>query len=229
MQYHLMSDYYWMMLNQMVQFYQSLFSGRLVTAIIVLVVGIIIAVELAKIVKKVIQKLGIDKTLEAIGLKDFLKKGGIKFSASEVSQWFVKWFIILSALSVAVDQLGLPQATEFLSEILSYLPKLVGALIILTIGFIISRMVYEAIEGVAKATGVRVYSLMAILAKWTILIMAFLVVLEQLLAETSVLQIFAGGLSLMIALAGGIAFGLGGQQHAKELLDEVKNKMSKHG
>lgn len=227
MQYHLMSDYYWMMLDQMVRFYQSLFSERLVIAAIILVVGIIVAVELAKIVRKISQKLGIDKTLELLGFKEFLKKGGIKFSANDVLEWLVKWFIILSALRIAVDQLGLPQATEFFSDILSYLPKLVGALIILTIGFIIAQMVYEAINGVAKATNVKVYGLIAVFAKWAVLVMSVLVVLEQVLAETSMLQIFAGGLSLMIALAGGIAFGLGGQYHAKELMDEVKNRMSK--
>jgi len=228
MQYHLMSDYYFLMLDQMVSFYRSLLSVGVVSAMIILVIGVIVAVELSNIAKKMVQKLGVDKALEAIGAKGFLKRGGIKLSAVEAMGWFVKWFVILFALMMSVDALGLPQVSEFLTRILNYLPNIIGALAILTVGLIIAQMVYETIEGGAKAAGVRVYSLMAIVTKWAIIIITFLVVLEQIGIQTTVLQIFAGGLSLMFALAGGLAFGLGGQYHAKELLDEIKNKISKH-
>ena len=227
MQYHLMSDYYFMMLSQMVNFYRSLFSQGVVIAIIILIIGAILAVELSKITRKIVQKMGADKILEGMGAKSFLKKGGIKLSLANAAEWFVKWFIILFALMAAVDSLGMPKASEFLTGILGYLPNLIGALAVLMIGLIISQMVYEAIEGGAKATGKGTYSLIAFGAKWLIIVMTFLVVLEQVGIQTTVLQIFAGGLSLMVALAGGLAFGLGGQYHAKELLDDIKNKFSK--
>lgn len=227
MQYHLMSDYYFLMLDQMVKFYSSLFSQGVISAVIILIIGVIVAVELSSIAKKIVQKLGIDKALETIGLKSFFKKGGIKFSFVDIVGWFVKWFVILFALMMSVDSLGLPQVSEFLTKILNYLPSLIGALAILTIGLIVAQMVSETIEGAAKATGIGIYSLAAVVAKWAIIIITFLVVLEQIGIQTTILQIFAGGLSLMVALAGGLAFGLGGQYRAKELLDELKNKISK--
>ena len=226
MEYHLMTDYYFMMLNLMVEFYRSLFSEGIIIAMIILVVGSIFAIELSKSAKKIVQKLRVDKTFDALGVKSFFKKGGVKLSVADLMEWIVKWFIILFALMMAVDSLGLPRVSSFLTKILDYIPNLVGALAILTIGLIVAQLVYEAINGAAKASGIRIYSIAAVLAKWMLIIITFLVILEQIGIQTTILQVFAGSLGLMLALAGGLAFGLGGQYQAKELLEEIKGKVS---
>lgn len=228
MEYYLMTDYYFMMLSLMVDFYRSLFSEGIIVAIIILVVGSIFAVELSKATKKMVRKLKIDKTFDALGVKSFFKKGGIKLSVADLMEWIVKWFVILFALMMAIDSLGLPRVSSFLTKILDYIPNLIGALAILTVGLIIAQLAYEAIDGAAKASGIRIYSIAAVLAKWMLIIITFLVILEQIGVQTTILQVFAGSLGLMVALAGGLAFGLGGQYHAKELLDEIKEKVSKH-
>lgn len=227
MEYHLMTDYYFMMLGLMVDFYRSLFSEGIVVAIIILVIGAIFAVELSKAAKRVVQKMRVDKTFDALGVKSFFRKGGIKLSVADLVEWIVKWFVILFALMVAVDSLGLPRVSTFLAKILDYLPNLIGALAILTVGLIVAQVVYEAINGAAKASGIRIYSIAAVIAKWSLIVITFLVILEQIGIQTTILQVFAGSLGLMLALAGGLAFGLGGQYQAKELLEEIKNKVSK--
>ena len=227
MEYYLMTDYYFMMLDLMLDFYRSLFSEGIIIAMIILVVGSIFAVELSRAAKKVVQKLRVDKTFDALGVKGFFKKGGVKLSVANLTEWIVKWFVILFALTMAVDSLGLPKVSSFLTRILDYIPNLIGALAILTVGLIIAQAVYEAIDGAAKASGIRIYSIAAVLAKWMLIIITFLVILEQIGVQTTILQVFAGSLGLMFALAGGLAFGLGGQYHAKELLDEIKDKVSK--
>jgi small-conductance mechanosensitive channel len=113
-----------------------------------------------------------------------------------------------------------------LTKILDYIPNLIGALAILTVGLIIAQLVYEAIDGAAKASGIRIYSIAAVIAKWSLIVITFLVILEQIGIQTTILQVFAGSLGLMLALAGGLAFGLGGQYQAKELLEEIKGKVS---
>lgn len=225
MQYYLFTDYYYMMLSLMVDFYRSLISEKMIYAAFIFVVGLIFAVEFSKLAKKIFQKAGIDKVLEKIGVKKFFKKGGVKFSVSDLAAWMVKWFILTFALMLAVDVLALPQASNFLSTVLGYLPNLFGALIILTIGLIVSQLVYETAEGASKATGIKAYHLAAVSFKWIIIITTFLVVLEQIGIKTEIIKIFAGGLSLMIAIAGGLAFGLGGQYYAKELIEEFRNKI----
>ncbi len=212
-------------INQMLNFYGSIYSGEIISAIIILIIGAIFASEVSKLVKKIIDKIGADKALDKTGAKKYIKKGGIKLSISDLISWLVKWFFMLLALMFAIDYLNLPQATEFLGNVLSYLPSIMAALVIFTIGLVISQMVYEAISGVGAATGIKTYNVAAILAKWIIAVMSMLVVVEQVGIGSQILQLFAVGNSIMFAIAGGIAFGLGGQYHAKEILDDVKNKI----
>lgn len=226
MQYLLMTDYYFLMLSAMVDFFSSLFSQGMISALIVLIVGGIFGVEFGKMAGKLCAKIKIDKALDSTGLKSFLGKGGVKFSFSNLIGWIVKWFVILFALMIAVDMLALKQVSDFLSEILGYIPNLVGALAILAVALTVAQFVYETIKGAAKAANIKAYNLLAAAAKWIIIVIAILVALEQLGFKTSVLQIFASGLSLMLALAGGLAFGLGGQETAKEILDGVKRRIS---
>jgi len=228
MQYFTATDYYFMIINEMMTFLSSFFSQGIVVALFVLVIGAIFGIEFGKLVTKMTKKMGVDKAFENTGIKELLKKSGIKFSVADLAGWIVKWFAILSFLMIAVDILNLPQASRFLSMILSYLPNLVGALVILTIGLIVAQMVYEALENLSKSVGIGIYHVTAIASKWIIVVLTFLVVLDQIGIQTTMLQIFAGGLSFMIALAGGIAFGLGGQYYAKELIEEIKEKFSKH-
>ena len=226
MQYHLMTDYYFLMLSAMVDFFRSMFSQGVISALVVLILGGIFGMEFGKMAKRLCDKMKVDKALEAVGLKSFLNKGGVKFSLGGIAEWIVKWFVILFALMIAVNVLNLKQVSDFLAEILAYIPNIIGALAILAVALIIAEFVYETIKGAAEAAGIKAYNLLAVLAKWTIIIIAVLVALEQLGFKTSVLHIFAGGFSLMLALAGGLAFGLGGQGLAREILDEMKKRIS---
>ncbi|MCK5490869.1 MAG: hypothetical protein KAI67_03430 [Candidatus Pacebacteria bacterium] len=226
MQYNIF-ELYFMMVDKMIYFYDSLISQGLFSALIIMVVGLIFGHEFGKLTTSLVRNTGIDRVLEKIGMKKFLKKGGLKFSIENLAGWLVKWFFIFFALMTAVDSLGLPQTSDFLDRMLSYIPNLIAALVILTIGLIISQMISEALEAASKATGIKMYHLAAIGAKYMLIIVTILVAFEQVGIKTEILSIFAGGFSLMIALAGGLAFGLGGQYYARELLEEFKNNMKK--
>lgn len=226
MEFFFVSDYYVMIFNEMVTFYQNLFSGGVAAAMLILAVGAVVSVELSKAAVELVKKMGADKALEAMGAKNFFKKAGIKFSVAEFTGWLVKWFVMIFALLAAVDILKLQEVSIFLQKILDYIPMLVGALAVLTVGMIFAQLVYEAIEGASVATGIKAYRFAAVVAKWVLIIITLLVVMEQTGIGTTTIQIFASGLSLMVALAGGLAFGLGGQYQAKEMIDEIKHKVA---
>ncbi|MBW6440494.1 hypothetical protein K0B03_00480 [Patescibacteria group bacterium] len=226
MQYNLFTDVYYEIPSSIYNFYQAfLIEGSIFSAVFVFFIGLMFAVELEKLTKILFEKMSIDKSLEKAGIKKCFKRININFSISKLVGWLVKWFILIFTLKFVVDIMDIPQVSEFLAQILSYLPSLFLAIISLTIGVIISQLVYESTDGLAKASGIRMYHLVAFLFKWTIIIFTFLVVLEQIQIGMEIIKIFAGGLSLMLAIAGGLAFGLGGQYHAKELLDELKDKL----
>jgi hypothetical protein len=215
--------------NDVNGYYQNLFpnAGGWISAIIILIIGIILSFEISKVVKIAAQKAGLDEVFERAGVKKFFGRAEAKILLSHLLAWIVKWFLLLFFITAAVNSLGLPQVSQFLTQILYYLPNLVVALAILTLGLLIAQMVYEALEGMSQAAGIEIYHLAAVGAKALIIIITILVILQQIGIQTTIIQIFAAGFALMIGLAGGIAFGLGGQNLAKELLEDMRNKLRK--
>ena len=116
---------------------QTLWSGfvgflpSLLGAVIVFVVGWIIASLIGRLVVQIIRTLRVDHILEKIGLKKALEKGKIKLNTANLVGDVVRWFFIIVFLMAATDILDLPQVTEFLRQVILYIPQLIVAILIL--------------------------------------------------------------------------------------------------
>ena len=231
MKYYILTHHFYLaaLSDQVGQVTQAVFPSvsGVVAAIIILVIGIIIASWLGGVVKDISRRAGLDEIFERAGVKAFLGRKDAKFLLSSLLGWAVKWFVFLFFLTTAVNALGFPQVTQFMVQILNYLPNLVAAVAILTLGLIAGELVAEALGGMSEASGIELYRLVGAGLKYLIIIITILIILEQIGIQTTIIYIFAAGLALMIGLAGGLAFGLGGQTHAKELLDEMRDRMKR--
>ena len=97
--------------------------------------------------------------------------------------------------------------------------------VILLIGFVGGNFVYEIVERSVKAAKMHSPKFLANLAKWSIVIFSLMASLIQLYIASSLVQTLFTGFIAMLSLAGGIAFGLGGQDSAKEWLKGLKKKL----
>ena len=95
------------------------------------------------------------------------------------------------------------------------------ALFVLAMG----SFVVIQINNMALKTKVKEHRVVAMAAKWVLIIITILVAMEEAHIGNNTIQTFASGFALMIALAGGLAFGLGGQYQAKEILEEFKHRI----
>jgi hypothetical protein len=199
--------------------------SSLLEAVIILIVGYILAGWLGRIVRDFTRRSGFDEIFERAGVKKFIGRRDAKWLISSLLGWAVKWFILLFFITMAVNALGLPQVTQFMVQVLNYLPNLVAAIAILTLGLIIGEMIAEALTGVSDASGVELYRVVGVGLKYLIIVITVLMLLEQIGIHTTIIYVFAAGVALMIGLAGGLAFGLGGQHVAKEWLEDMRKKM----
>ena len=193
-------------------------------AILLFIVGILIAQILGKIVTSVAQKIYVDKAVEATGLKGFLAKIGFKVEISKALGLLIKWFLYAVVLVAAADTLGLSQISEFLSAIVLYIPNVIIAVVILVVGVIVSNFVYTLVKETSVAANLSFADILAKTAKWAIIVFTVMAALVQLRVATELIQILFMGIVFMFALAGGIAFGLGGKDRAKNILDEIAKK-----
>lgn len=227
MEHNIMANIYFAALaDEVGEISQAAFPSisSLISAILILIIGWIIATQLGKFARNIARRAGLDEIFEKSGVKSFIGRADAKFLISNLLGWVVKWFLILFFITMAVDALNLPEVSQFLFQILNYIPNLVIAIAILTLGLIIAQMAYEALHGMSEASGIRIYHIAGMAVRGLIIIITALVILEQIGVQTTIIEIFAAGFALMLGLAGGLAFGLGGQAHAKELLDEMRGK-----
>ena len=126
------------------------------------------------------------------------------------------------AVLAAADILRLAQISEFLRSVLSYFPNVIVAVVIVTIGVLVGNFVHKLVLGAGRAAKLPSVPAIATFARWAIVIFAALAALVQLQVAGALIQILFTGIIAMLAIAGGLAFGLGGKEHAKEILDQVK-------
>jgi len=139
----------------------------------------------------------------------------------------VKWTIIILFLIPTLETWGLSKATEVLNQFLFYIPNVIVAVIIGFVGIVISNLAADLVRQSVKSAGDSASGSLAVFTRSTIMFFTVLIMLNQLGVAQDLIRIFFTGLVTMLAIAGGLAFGLGGKEYAKEILDELKKKLAK--
>ncbi|HMB65945.1 MAG TPA: hypothetical protein VKO42_03630 [Patescibacteria group bacterium] len=199
------------------------FLPEILSAVVILIVGLIIASIAGKVVRKISDYLKIDALMKKIKVKEELDKVGLKFEFGMVVGTIVKWFFIVATLIAVADVLKIPQITQFLERVVLYIPNVLVAVVILAIGIIVGRLAYDAIKKGTETFKMSSYTarILATIAKWAIIVFTVMAALVQLGVASSMIQILFTGLVVMVSLAGGLAFGLGGRKKAEEVIDKM--------
>ena len=202
------------------------FLPKLVAAIVIFVVGLIVAIAIGKLIRLIVKNLQIDTLLEKIGVTAFFQKGEIQFSFSALMGWLVKWFLIVVFLIAAAESLGLSQITEFLNAVVAYFPNVIVAVVILMIGIVLGSFVQNWFRKFLEANKVKTAHFLAGIAKWVIVIFSVLAALSQLKIATSLINTLFTGFVAMVTIAGGLAFGLGGKDWATKLIGQIRKDIT---
>jgi hypothetical protein len=199
-------------------FFLPVFLG----AILVFILGILIASAIGKIIERIVSSMKIDDAIEHLSINEKLKHIGIEIEFSAFLGKLVQWFLVLIFLMVATDMLGLKQVTVYLNSIILYVPNIVVATIILTIAFLFGGISFRIVRGSTRAAGVVSATLLAMLIKWAIIIFGLLAALIQLGIATSLVNTIFIGVVAAFSLAIGLAFGLGGKDEAALILKKIR-------
>jgi hypothetical protein len=154
-----------------------------------------------------------------------LKKADTNLSVSKLLGELLRWFVILIFLLPAVDQLGLGEVNEVLLSLLRYIPNVVVAVIIVAAGAVAAKIARDFVTATATGLGAQFSSAVGQVAQISIMVFAFLAALTQLGVAPDLIKILFTGFVAMIALAGGLAFGLGGRETAEDLLKSIRKSL----
>ncbi len=197
------------------------FVPKFILGLVVLLIGIIIASILKQVVLEIFKALKIDAVLKKYGVPEAKEE----FSWGSIIAEIVRWFVIVVFLLPTADVWGLPRVDIVLSQVLLYLPNVFVAVIIILVGFVFARLLHDVILASTKGLSRETSKTVASVSRWATNLFVILAALNQLGVASDLIRILFTGFVAMLAIAGGIAFGLGGQGSAKEVVDGIKNRL----
>ncbi len=197
------------------------FIPRFVLGLVVLLIGIIVA----SILKQVVVELS-----KALRVESFLRKYGVpeakdEFSWTNILAEIVRWFVIILFLLPTADVWGLPKVDTVISQVLLYLPNVFVAVVIAMVGLVFARLAHDVVLASVKGVSPETARTVASITRWAIGVFVILAVLNQLGVASDLIRILFTGFVAMLAIAGGIAFGLGGQNSAKDIIEDIRGKL----
>jgi len=198
------------------------FIPYLIGAVVVFLIGWVVAVAVGKLVEQVIRALKVDQLLARLEFEKALERAGAFIGG------LVKWFLVVVFLLAAVNILGerFKPISDFLVAVLTYLPNVVVSAVIIVIAALVADTASAVVKGSVEAMGFRAH-LTEVVVRWSIWTFAIVAALLQLGIATALLQTVVTGVVAMLALAFGLAFGLGGKEAAADIIDSVRDQMKK--
>ena len=191
---------------------------KVIGFLVILIIGWIIASLLASAVTALLRGVRFNDLAQRSGLSGFIQQMGVRTDASGMVANIAKWFVRLIVLVVAFDALGLPAVSEVLQQLLLWLPNLVVAMVILVIAGLAANALANLVRGATAQAGLGSPDLLANIARGAVWGFAIIVAVDQIgIAESLVNTLFMGLIGAL-ALAVGLAFGLGGRDTAAQMV-----------
>ena len=208
--------------TQFFNFLPSLFG-----ALLIFVLGLILAKWAKIIIVKVLSAVKLDKISRKIGLEPFLSQADIKLKAEVIIGEIARWLIIIVFFIAGVNVLGLTTIGSVLASVLSYVPTIVSAILILTIGVLLAGLVEGLIKGAVNQIDPKTGRLLSKVASYLVIVVAALAAINELGIAQSLINILFIGIITTLALGVGLAIGLGAKDLVSKMLMDWYNKGKK--
>ncbi len=196
--------------------------ANILGALIVFVIGLIVASGLGKLVEKIIELVRLDKLLASLGLNEHLERAGLKLNSGKFFGKLTYWFFVIVFLLAASDILHFTALSQFLQAVLLYIPNVLVAVLIMLAAIVVGNFLKNLVHASVKSSKLKGARFLGSLTWWAIIVFGFLAAVSQLGVARDIINIVVTGFVAMLALAGGIAFGLGGKDYASYLMSRLR-------
>jgi len=205
----------------------SLFLGaipRIIGFLVILIIGWLISGALAAGVAALLRAVKFNVLAQNSGLQGFIHNMGLRTDPSGLLANIVKWFVRLIVLVVAFDALGLPAVSQVLQQFLLWIPNLVVAVVVLVIAGLAANALSNLVRGATAQAGFDNPDVLATIARVAVWAFGIVVAVNQIgIAQELVNTLFMGFIGAL-ALAAGLAFGLGGRDTAGQIVQNWYNR-----
>lgn len=203
-----------------IMFQVGAFLPRLLVALVVIIVGWMLAKVVRFAVVKALRAINFPVLTERSGLDGFLRQGGVAGDTTSIFGILVYWLVILAALLIAFNGLGLTYITDLLGRVVWFVPNVFVALLVLAFGSYFAKFVGDTVRTYFRNVKLQDAMFLGKLAQYAIMIFVVLIALDQVKVGGDIVResflVILGGVVFAFALA----FGIGGKDWAAERIEE---------
>lgn len=183
------------------------FVPKLTGALFLLLLGWLIGKGLAKLVRKLLERMGVDKLAERLNRIELLSKSPIKVKPSAVTAKFLYYIVFFIFFMAAMDVLKITAVSELISGIFSYLPKLISALLVFIIGILLADFLKNIVQTACVSLNIPAAALIGNFVFYFLFINVVMIALSQAGIATSFIEENLSILLIGIVAAFSIGYG----------------------
>ncbi len=213
---------------------QSLWAGvagflpNFLLAIIVFIIGLIVASLVGTVIEKLFDSVKLDTLLHKLGLGPYFERAGIQLKSARFLGRLFYWFVVIAFLLAVSDSLKLFALSSFLRDVLNYIPNVIVAALILLASVVVGNFAKKLVTASVMSAKLHGAKFLGTLSWWAVITFGFFTALSQLGIAVAIIQTLIMGFIAMLALAGGLAFGLGGRDYAAHLIGKLRESTESH-
>ncbi|MCD5973543.1 MULTISPECIES: mechanosensitive ion channel family protein [Pseudomonas] len=196
----------------------AIFIPNLLGALVVVLLGFVVAKLLETLLSKLLAKVGLDRLMAGTGLTKLISRAGVQVPISTLVGKIVYWFVLLTFLVTAAGSLGLERVSATLDMLTGYLPKVFGAALVLMVGVLLAQLVNGLVRGGAEGVGLDYAAGLGRVAQGLVIIISISVAISQLEVKTDLLNHVIVIVLITVGLAIALAMGLGSRELAGQIL-----------
>ncbi len=201
------------------------FVPNLIGAILTFVIGWFLSSWAGWAITKVLNLIKLNELFSKAQWDEALEKAGIKADVSGFIGQVCRWILVLTFLIATVEILGLSQFATLFAQVIAWLPNVIVVVLVMVATVILAEILEKiAVAAVVKAKLKSTHAV-ALVVRWSIYIFALLAILLRLNIASPLIQTLFSGLIGVLVIAGGLAFGLGGKDLAKQIMEDLYRKL----
>ena len=200
------------------------FIPKLIGALLILLIGWLISSLVGGLVTRGLRMVRFNQIADRAEIDQFLARAGVRMDPAAVVGKMAFWFLMLFFVGAAFSAFGLGQVQVVLDRIISFIPNVIVAIVVLLLGALVANFVANLVRGSAGMARIGDPNLMATIARSAVLVFATLMALDQLEIAPTIINTLWTATIGMVAVAGALAFGLGGRDVAKRILENAYEK-----
>ncbi len=194
------------------------FIPNLVGALVIVIIGFLVARLLDALLSRLLAKLGLDRLMQGTGINKIMARAGIRIPVSALVGKVVYWFVLLVFLVTALESLGLERISATLDMLALYVPKVLSAALVLLAGILLAQLLNTVVAGAADGVGLEYAAGLGRLTQGLVIVITISVAIGQLDVKAELLNYVIAIVLSSMGLAVALAIGLGSRELVGQIL-----------